>query len=175
MSADDGLALAVELTQLTGGRLEFPVEEQLPAADEYPGLVVLGSHKATPAGHVAIGGIGERLVYGGSFSVAVAPSGFSKHRPRHIERIGLYRANGGAYALEVADRLAEATGGGLKRFRPPGDEPDAIEDPGSEVDLLVFDSASYAPLRQVLLDERAEWVIGRVRCPVLITPRLPSP
>jgi nucleotide-binding universal stress UspA family protein len=116
------------------------------------------------------------VLYGGPCSVAIAPNGFSKREPPRISRVGLYRANGGAYALEVADRLAEATGAELQRFRPPGDEPDAIEDPADiEVDLLVLDSASYAPLRQVMLDERAEWVIGHVRCPVLITPRLPSP
>ncbi len=137
---------------------------------------MLGSHRAAPAGHVAIGGIGERLLYGGPVLGGDPPSGFSKRQPRRIARIGLYRANGGAYALEVANCLAEATGGGLRRFRPPGDDPDAIEDPADiEVDLLVLDSASYAPLHRVLLDERAEWVIGRVSCPVLITPRLPSP
>jgi len=176
--ADDGLALAVELATLTGARLDLTLTNQPPLVEERPSLIVLGSHKAAPRDRIGIGGIGEQLLYGGSSSVAIAPSGFSSRPSPLITRVGLYRSDGNRndFAQEVAGRLAEATGGGLQTFHPPGDEPDAIQDPADiEVDLLVVDSATYAPLRHVMLDERAEWVIGLVRCPVLVTPREPWP
>jgi hypothetical protein len=176
--AEDGLALAIELATLTGARLELTLTDEPPVLTEERCLVVLGSHRATPHDRIGVGGLGERLLYGGSCSVAIAPSGFSSRPSLLITRVGLYRSNGHKedFAQEVARRLTAAAGGGLQTFHPPGDEPDAIEDPaGIEVDLLIIDSATYAPVRHVMLDERAEWVIGQVRCPVLVTPREPWP
>jgi nucleotide-binding universal stress UspA family protein len=77
--------------------------------------IVVGSSHRGPAGRIAPGSVGERLLHGASCPVAVAPRGYSTQTSAGIQRVGVgYTAGPEAgEALSAAVGLAARTGAAL--------------------------------------------------------------
>jgi nucleotide-binding universal stress UspA family protein len=81
-------------------------------------LVVIGSHKSAPVGHVVIGRRGRQLLYDAPFSLALAPRGLHA-RTTTLGTIGV-GYDGGAEAQEalaMAAEIAQASGARLHARR----------------------------------------------------------
>jgi len=89
------------------------------AESEEAGLIVVGSTHTGRIGRVLPGSTAERLLHGSPCPVAVAPKGYADRPGREPRAIGCGYDGSQAseYALGVARRLAEATGGQLRLIR----------------------------------------------------------
>jgi nucleotide-binding universal stress UspA family protein len=89
------------------------------AEREEAGLIVVGSTHTGRIGRVLPGSTAERLLHGSPSPVAVAPKGYADRAGRAPQAIGCGYdgSQSSQYALGVARRLAEATGGQLRLIR----------------------------------------------------------
>lgn len=127
------------------------------AEQEGADIIVFGSDYRTPAGRVSPQHSSERLLQGGSTSIAIAPAGYSERDP-HVHMIGLLASPGDDAALDSARELAEGLRAVVTR-----DE--------RHVDLLVVGSRPEAPDGQVMVSASHQRELEDSTAPVLVVAR----
>jgi nucleotide-binding universal stress UspA family protein len=95
-------------------------------ATERPALIVAGSPRQTPHGHVGLGTTTERLLDGAPCPVAIAPRGWTE-RPLGAIAVAMLPSPEGRAALDLAAALAHAAGVPLRLVMVLSDSPDAAE------------------------------------------------
>ena len=77
-------------------------------------LIVLGSSRQAPAGHVRCGDVGAKIVAGAPCAVAIAPAGLREHEARlRLVGVGVDEEKESRHALRAAIELARACGARL--------------------------------------------------------------
>jgi nucleotide-binding universal stress UspA family protein len=144
-------------------------------------LLVIGSTERSPAGHVMVGGVGQRLLECAPCPVAIAPRGFRTWRPHPLKRIGVC-VNGSedsAKAFQVAGALAHRARGELRIYRD-GNENDATQILGKcaveeHLHLFVVGCGGRDRLRNALLGGATGDLVQSMPCPVWIVTQSAGP
>jgi nucleotide-binding universal stress UspA family protein len=128
------------------------------AEEQGADLIVVGARHRSRLKRVFEGEPGMRVLRGAPCAVAVAPDHAT--RPQRLSRIGacVDESSESAAALDLADGLAQRSGGRVTRLA-------SIDDAGPHLDLLVLGSRDAATVRRLVLD---------AQCPVIVTAREPQ-
>jgi nucleotide-binding universal stress UspA family protein len=122
---------------------------------QHADLIVFGSDYRTAAGHIAPQATTQRLLDGGPFALAIAPSNYRSRASHNIHTIGVVTAGHDHAAIETAHELADRLGA-------------TVVDRHVGVDLLVVGSRAEAPEGQVMVSSSALNMIDESTAPVLV-------
>jgi hypothetical protein len=130
------------------------------AKSEEASVIVFGSEYRTAAGHLEPQTSARRLVDGGRVAIAIAPACFRKHNgSKKVRVIGAITPEDDPCVRETADSLAKHLGARVET------------DPNISPDLLVIGSKIGTPHGVVAMSAAGLYLMGTVRCPVLVLPR----
>jgi nucleotide-binding universal stress UspA family protein len=191
--ARDALApearIAVETSQSVPRALERVVRR------EHRDLLVVGSSRHAPEGHVRIGKRTRQLLGDFKCALAIAPRGMHRRPDRRLAHIGVGYDGGAESDAAAVQRLAEpvaaemealrefglsaarATGARARAEVTRGRPADALLELSTEVDMLVIGSRRWGPVARLLLGSTGEAVAHGAACPLVIVPRtrIPAP
>jgi nucleotide-binding universal stress UspA family protein len=140
------------------------------AEQQNAALLVFGSARNGPTGHVHPGSAARRLLQSVGCPVAFAPEGFRERAPRRPTGIAVAHDDEQASARRTAEALAKLTGGAVHdledRASPGGEAAEA-----ARADLIVVGSRAGAPVGKVRTSAAAERLIQAARAPVIVLPR----
>jgi nucleotide-binding universal stress UspA family protein len=121
--------------------------------------VVFGSEYRTAPGHVDPQATAKRLLDGGQFALALAPSGFAERNGGRLETVAAVAEEGDPCPLETAEGLAARLGASV------------AGQPSRSADLLVVGSKPGTVQGRLRVSAAAEYLIELATCPVLVLPR----
>lgn len=130
------------------------------AKSEQASLVVFGSEYRTAGGHVEPQASARRLLEGGRIAVAVAPAGFrERNGKKKIKTIGAITPEDDPCVKTTAESLAKRLGAKIETS------------PQITPDLLIIGSKIGTKHGVVAMSAAGLYLMGTVRCPVLVLPR----
>ncbi len=130
------------------------------ATSEQASLVVFGSEYRTAGGHVEPQSSARTLLDGGRIAVAVAPAGYrERNGNKKIKTIGAITPDDDPCVKTTAESLAKRLGATV------------VTSPLITPDLLVIGSKIGTRHGVVSMSAAGLYLMGAVRCPVLVLPR----
>jgi hypothetical protein len=130
------------------------------ARSEEASVIVFGSEYRTAPGHVEPQTSARSLVDGGRVAIAVAPAGFrERNGKKKVKVIGAITPEDDPCVKTTAEALARRLGATVET------------DPNVPPDLLVIGSKIGTPHGVVAMSAAGLYLMGTVRCPVLVLPR----